>query len=126
MGTRLYPCTQSPAVLEKLACVLSGTMRRLRATKAQLIATRKGVRYYLVPCGSRLLTQTLEIQNPVEVVAQCLAVGLVRGDKLSVDGTLGKVLAHRSIDLRDPCPGYVSVPVVITHACRSPAFCRIG
>jgi hypothetical protein len=55
MGTRLYPCTQNPAVLEKLACVPSGTVRRLRATKAQLIATRKGVRYYLVAGKSALV-----------------------------------------------------------------------
>jgi hypothetical protein len=55
MGTRLYPRTENPAVLEKLACVPSGTMRRLRATKAQLIATRKGVRYYLVAGKSELV-----------------------------------------------------------------------
>ena len=55
MGTRLYPRTENPTVLEKLACVPTGTMRRLRSAKAQLIATRKGVRYYLVAGKSELV-----------------------------------------------------------------------
>ena len=55
MGTRLYPCTENPAVLEKLACVPTGTMRRLRSVKAQFITTRKGVRYYLVAGKSELV-----------------------------------------------------------------------
>jgi hypothetical protein len=55
MGTRLYPRTENPAVLEKLACVPTGTMRRLRSAKAQLITTRKGVRYYLVAGKSQLV-----------------------------------------------------------------------
>lgn len=55
MGTRLYPRTENPAVLEKLACVPTGTMRRLRSAKAQLITTRKGVRYYLVAGKSELV-----------------------------------------------------------------------
>ena len=55
MGTRLYPRTENPAVLEKLAGVPTGTMRRLRSAKAQLITTRKGVRYYLVAGKSQLV-----------------------------------------------------------------------
>jgi hypothetical protein len=49
MGTRLYPRTDNPAVLEKLAQVPAGTMQRLRSMEAQKITTRKGVDYYLVP-----------------------------------------------------------------------------
>lgn len=35
MGVRLYPNTENPAVLEKLARVPSGTMRRLNSLKAE-------------------------------------------------------------------------------------------
>jgi hypothetical protein len=63
MGTRLYPRTENPAVLEKLACVPTGTMRRLRSAKAQLISTRKGVRYYLVAGKSQLVA----VRNPSDM-----------------------------------------------------------
>jgi hypothetical protein len=48
MGISLYLRTENPAVLEKLAGVEAGTHYRLRRTKASLITTRKGVRYYHV------------------------------------------------------------------------------
>jgi hypothetical protein len=47
-GVRLYPNTEHSAVLEKLARVPSGTMRRLNNLKAVKVCTRKGVDYYLV------------------------------------------------------------------------------
>jgi len=55
MGTRLYPNTTDRIVLEQLAQVPAGTMMRLNALKARKIATRKGVRYYLVPHVSQLV-----------------------------------------------------------------------
>lgn len=55
MGVRLYPVTESPAVLEKLARVPSGTMRRLNGLKAEKVCTRKGVDYYLVAGVSHLM-----------------------------------------------------------------------
>jgi hypothetical protein len=51
MGTRLYPRTENPAVLEKLACVPSGTM--CHQSSAHRYA--KGVRYYLVAGKSELV-----------------------------------------------------------------------
>jgi hypothetical protein len=48
VGIRLYPNTENPAVLAKLARVPSGTMRRLNNLKAVKVCTRKGVDYYLI------------------------------------------------------------------------------
>ena len=55
MGVRLYPVTENPTVLEKLAQVPSGTMRRLQNLKAVKVCTRKGVDYYLVAGVSHLM-----------------------------------------------------------------------
>lgn len=55
MGVRLYPITDNPAVLEKLAQVPAGTMRRLNSLKAVKVCTRKGVDYYLVAGVSHLM-----------------------------------------------------------------------
>jgi len=40
VGVRLYPNTETPAVLEKLARVPAGTMRQLRSLKAVKACTR--------------------------------------------------------------------------------------
>jgi hypothetical protein len=55
VGVRLHPITENPAVLEKLARVPSGTMRRLNSLKAVKVCTRKGVDYYLVAGVSHLM-----------------------------------------------------------------------
>ena len=48
MRGRLYPVTDSPVVLEKLARVPCGTMRLLNGLKAVKVCRHKSVNYYLV------------------------------------------------------------------------------
>jgi len=55
VGVRLYPITENPAVLEKLARVPPSTMCRLNSLKALKVCTRKSVDYYLVAGVSHLM-----------------------------------------------------------------------
>src|SRR3982074_3337353 len=60
-----------------------------------------------------------------EVVAQCLAVGLVRGDKLSVDGTFVEASASKESRIpREQLTEAAQVNRTVREKCRIPSMSR--